>query len=202
MNVEYGSPLLDRLIRRLSRLPGIGSRSAQRIALHLLHSPEQESRELAASLLDAREGVGFCARCGFYAEGDLCNICADPRRLSGVLCVVEQPAEVLSLEKSGAFQGRYHVLGGVISPLDGIHPDALAIMSLLGRVEPEQIAEIVLALSAGVEGETTALYLAEQLATYSLRVTRLARGLPAGSSLEYTDEATLQRAFEGRVELG
>ncbi len=183
-------------------MPGIGARSAQRIALHLLHAPEQQSRDLASSLIDVREGVGFCVRCGFYAEGDLCLICADARRRAGVLCVVEQPAEVLSLEKSGAFQGRYHVLGGVISPLDGIHPDSLAITPLIERIEPEGISEIVLALSAGIEGETTALYLAERLAERPLRITRLARGLPVGSNLEYTDEATLQRAFEGRVELG
>jgi recombination protein RecR len=200
--VEYGSPLLDGLIRRLSRLPGIGARSAQRIALHLLHAPAQESVELARCLNEAREGVGFCARCGFYSEGDLCSICADARRRAGVLCVVEQPVDVLSLEKSGAFQGRYQVLGGVISPLDGIHPENLAIDSLVGRIEPERIMEVVLALSAGVEGETTALYIAERLQHLPLRVTRLARGLPVGSNLEYTDEATLQRAFEGRVEFG
>jgi recombination protein RecR len=200
--VEYGSPLLDGLIRRLSRLPGIGARSAQRIALHLLHAPAQESGELARCLNEAREGVGFCARCGFYSEGDLCSICADARRRAGVLCVVEQPVDVLSLEKSGAFQGRYQVLGGVISPLDGIHPENLAIDSLVGRIEPERIMEVVLALSAGVEGETTALYIAERLQHLPLRVTRLARGLPVGSNLEYTDEATLQRAFEGRVEFG
>ncbi len=199
--MEYGSPLLENLIKRLSRLPGIGERGAQRIALHLLHAPVENCRELATALQTVREKVGFCPRCGFYTEGNLCYICADSRRRDGVLCVVEQPVEVLSLERSGAYRGRYHVLGGVISPLDGIHPEDLAINSLLERIETEEISELVLALSAGVEGETTALYLSEKLSSLNTRVTRLARGLPVGGTLEYMDEATLQRAFEGRVEL-
>ena len=200
--MEYGSPLLERFIKRLSRLPGIGERGAQRIALHLLHAPEEESRELSRILGELRERVGFCPRCGFYTEGQLCYICANQRRRQGLLCVVEQPAEVISLEKSAAFRGRYHVLGGVISPLDGIHPEDLAIDSLLERIREEKIVELVLALSGGIEGETTSLYLAECLNATSVRITRLARGLPAGGTLEYMDEATLQRAFEGRVELG
>lgn len=200
--MDYGSPRLERLIRRLTRLPGIGERSAQRIALHLLHAPPADSADLARLLTEVRENVGFCPRCGFYAEGALCVICADAGRREGVLCVVEQPVEVISLERSGAYRGRYHVLGGVISPLDGVHPEDLAIASLLERVEGEQVTEIILALSAGVEGDTTALYLAERLQALATRVTRLARGLPVGGNLEYMDEATLQRAFEGRVELG
>ncbi|MCP4548840.1 MAG: recombination protein RecR [bacterium] len=192
---------MENLIKRLTRLPGIGERGAQRIALHLLHSPEENCRELANALLSVREKVGFCPRCGFYTEGRLCFICSDMRRREGLLCVVEQPVEVLSLERSGAYRGRYHVLGGVISPLDGIHPEDLTISPLLERIVAEEISELVLALSAGVEGETTALYLSEKLTEYDVRVTRLARGLPAGSTLEYMDEATLQRAFEGRVEL-
>lgn len=199
--MDYGSPLLNRLVRSLTRLPGIGERSAQRIALHLLHAPVEESRELGRLLGELRETVGFCPRCGFYTEGGLCAICADPRRSDGLLCVVEQPAEVLSLERSGAYRGRYHVLGGVISPLDGVHPEDLNVAGLLRRLDVEPVTELILALSAGVEGETTALYLAERLAGRDLRLTRLARGLPAGGSLEYSDEATLQRAFEGRVEL-
>jgi len=199
--LDYGSPLLERLIRRLSRLPGIGERSAQRIVLHLLHAAPEETRELAGLLGEAREKVGFCTRCGFYAEGGLCYLCADPKRTGGVLCVVEQPVEVLSLERSAAYRGRYHVLGGVISPLDGVHPEDLAIDALLRRLEEEEISELVLALSGGVEGETTALYIAERLQEMPVRITRLARGLPAGGHLEYMDEATLQRAFDGRVEL-
>ena len=200
--MDYGSPLLASLIQRLSRLPGIGERSAQRIALHLLHAPSEESRELSRILSEARSKVGFCTRCGFYAEGELCFICTDGKRRAGLLCVVERPVDVLSLEKSSVFRGRYHVLGGVISPLDGIHPEDLAIEALLERVRDEGIGELVLALSASVEGETTTLYLAERFQSLSLRVTRLARGLPVGGSLEYMDEATLHRAFEGRVELG
>jgi len=199
--LEYGSSLLERLIRRLSRLPGIGERSAQRIALHLLHAPPEESAELASAVADARARVGFCPRCGFYAEGDLCIICADGKRREGILCVVEQPVDVLSLEKSGIYRGRYHVLGGVISPLDGVHPEDLALDALAERVRSESVKEIVLALSGGVEGETTALYIAEVLAGTAVRLTRLARGLPVGGNLEYMDEATLQRAFEGRVEM-
>ena len=200
--MDTGSPLLDRLIGRLSRLPGIGERSAQRIALHLLHAPAPDSEELAGLLSETRTRVSFCTRCGYYAEGELCRICADPGRREGVLCVVEQPVEVISLERSGVYRGRYHVLGGVISPLDGVHPEDLSVEALLARLEGETISELVLALSGGVEGETTVLYLAERLRDRPLRLTRLARGLPVGGSLEYMDEATLQRAFEGRVELG
>ncbi len=199
--MEKISPLLARLVRRLTRLPGIGERSAQRIALHLLSQEEPETRELTRLLTEAREKIGFCERCGFYAEALLCPICADPKRVEGKLCVVEQPVEVLSLERSGIFRGLYHVLGGVISPLDGIHPGDLSIERLLTRVKNESIGEIILALSSSVEGETTSLYLGEQLDGLGLSVTRLARGLPAGSRLEYLDEATLSRAFEGRVKL-
>ncbi len=199
--MEKISPLLARLVRRLTRLPGIGERSAQRIALHLLGQEEAETRELARLLMETREKLGFCERCGFYAEARYCPICSDPKREGGKLCVVEQPVEVLSLERSGIFRGLYHVLGGVISPLDGVHPQDLSIEQLLARVENEQVAEIILALSSSVEGETTSLYLGEQLDGLGLSVTRLARGLPAGSRLEYLDEATLSRAFEGRVKL-
>ncbi len=200
--MDHGIPHLERLIKRLTRLPGIGERGAQRIALHLLHSPPGDSVELARLLKELPEKVGFCPRCGFYTEADLCAICRDARRRPGVLCVVEQPVEVMSLERSGAYRGCYHVLGGVISPLDGVHPEDLAIGSLLSRVAEESIAEVVLALSSSVEGETTSLFLAEKLEACELRVTRLARGLPVGGNLEFMDEATLQRAFEGRVELG
>lgn len=199
--MDTGSPLLDRLIGRLTRLPGIGERSAQRIALHLLHAPAADSEELAGLLSETRARVRFCERCGYYAEGSLCRICADAGRRAGVLCVVEQPVEVMSLERAGVYRGRYHVLGGVISPLDGVHPEDLSVEALIERVSREEIRELVLALSGGVEGETTALYLVERLRHLPLRLTRLARGLPVGVSLEYTDDATLQRAFEGRVEL-
>ncbi len=199
--MEKISPLLARLIRRLTRLPGIGERSAQRIALYLLSQDEIETRELTRLLGEVREKVGFCERCGFYAEARFCPICSNPKREEGKLCVVEQPVEVLSLERSGIFRGLYHVLGGVISPLDGVHPEDLGIERLIERVKDEKINEIILALSSSVEGETTSLYLGERLDSMSLRVTRLARGLPAGSRLEYLDEATLSRAFEGRVKL-
>ena len=199
--MENISPHLDQLIRRLVRLPGIGERGAQRIALHLLHDPEIESRELGRLLGLLREKVGFCQRCGFYAEGPLCSLCSDPRRQDAVLCVVEQPAEILALERSGVYRGLYHVLGGVISPLDGVHPEDLSIDALMARLREDGVSEVILALSASVEGETTALYLGERLVELPVKVTRLARGLPAGSSLEYLDEATLSRAFEGRVKL-
>jgi recombination protein RecR len=199
--MEKISPLLARLIRRLTRLPGIGERSAQRIALYLLSQDEVETRELTRLLNEAREKLGFCERCGFYAEARLCPICADPKREEGKLCVVEHPVEVLSLERSGIFRGLYHVLGGVISPLDGVHPEDLGIEKLIDRVKDENVGEIILALSSSVEGETTSLYLGERLDGMPLHLTRLARGLPAGSRLEYLDEATLSRAFEGRVKL-
>ena len=199
--METISPHLDQLIRRLVRLPGIGERGAQRIALHLLQDAEIESRELGRLLGQLREKVGFCQRCGFYSEGALCALCSDSRRQEAVLCVVEQPVEILALERSGVYRGLYHVLGGVISPLDGVHPEDLAIEPLLERLREDGVGEVILALSASVEGETTALYLGERLAEMPVKVTRLARGLPAGSSLEYLDEATLSRAFEGRVKL-
>ncbi|MDP6418274.1 MAG: recombination mediator RecR [Candidatus Krumholzibacteria bacterium] len=199
--MDFVSPLLSRLIRRLTRLPGIGERGAQRIALHLLHSEEEESRELSSLLLEVRENLGFCERCGFYSETRLCPLCMDTRRDSSLLCVVEQPVEVISLEKSTVYRGYYHVLGGVISPLDGIRPEDLSINALISRVKVEKISEVVLALSAGVEGETTSLYLSGLLEDLPVKVSRLARGLPVGSSLEYLDEATLSRAFEGRVKV-
>jgi len=199
--VEKISPLLARLIRRLTRLPGIGERGAQRIALYLLSQDDSETRELVRLLAEVREKLGFCERCGFYSESRYCPICADPKRQPGTLCVVEQPVEVLSLERSSIYHGLYHVLGGVISPLDGVHPEDLSIDRLVERVKDEKVGELILALSSGVEGETTALYLGERLAGLPLNVTRLARGLPAGSRLEYLDEATLSRAFEGRVKI-
>jgi recombination protein RecR len=191
-------PSVQHLIEKLTGLPGIGRRSAERIALHLLKSPPQRSRELSEAIVAAREAVRNCALCGGYSEAALCGICGDERRAKNILCVVEQPNDVLLLEKAGGFRGRYHVLMGKLSPLNGIGPDQLRIAPLLKRVGSEEISEVVLALGADVEGEATAMYLAKELAPMKIAVTRIAQGLPMGASLESADELTIARAMEGR----
>jgi recombination protein RecR len=187
------------LVSALSRLPGIGPRSAERIALYLLQADSTEARQLAHSLLTARERVRSCDVCGALTEKTLCDICADPRRESGFLCVVERPVDIISIEKSGTFRGKYHVLGGKISPLNGIEPEDLRIGSLETRLH--EVSEVVIALGTDVEGDATSYYLAKRLAREGLRVTRIAHGLPAGTGLEFADELTLSRALEGRREL-
>jgi recombination protein RecR len=187
------------LIAALCRLPGIGPRSAERIALYLLQTESGEVRQLAQSLLNARERVRCCDICGALTEKAVCDICSDPRRESGLLCLVERPVDIISLEKSGTFRGKYHVLGGKISPLSGVEPEDLKIASLENRLD--QISEVVIALSTDVEGDATSYYLAKRLAREGLRITRIAHGLPAGTGLEFADELTLSRALEGRREL-
>lgn len=197
---EY-PPAFQELLAALRQLPSVGPRSAERLALFLLESPPAVSERLAESLLDARRKIIPCPRCGFYAEGPLCTICADNKRDRQVWCVVEQPSDVLQLEKSGSFRGLYHVLGGRLSPLDGVGPEQLRIGSLQSRLDAEKPAEVILALGADVEGETTALYLAPILKKAGVRVTRLATGLPAGGGLEFADSVTLGYALSGRREL-
>jgi recombination protein RecR len=187
------------LVGALSRLPGIGPRSAERIALYLLQADSTEARQLAHSLLTARERVRACDVCGALTEKTLCDICADPRRESGLLCVVERPVDIISIEKSSTFRGKYHVLGGKISPLNGIEPEDLRIGSLEKRLD--QFGEVVIALGTDVEGDATSYYLAKRLARDGLKITRIAHGLPAGTGLEFADELTLSRALEGRREL-
>ena len=188
---------LARLIEQFERLPGIGPRTAQRLALHLLRQPEEQSRAFADALLAARQQVGQCQRCGHLSADPVCDICRNPERNSGVICVVADSRDLLALERTREYSGRYHVLGGLISPMDGIGPEMLQITSLVKRVEHEGVQEVILALTPSVEGDTTSLYLARLLKPFTV-VSRIAYGLPVGSELEYADDVTLTRALEGR----
>jgi recombination protein RecR len=194
------SPLVDNLIAQLSRLPGIGTRTAQRLAFHLLRVSKEEAFALADAIREVKERIGFCRECGNLTEEELCAICQDARRDRTVICVVEQPADLLSLERTHEFRGVYHVLGGALSPLDGIEPKDLRIDELVQRVERNGVAEVVLATNPNMTGEATAAYLADRLRDRT-RVTRLASGLPVGGDLEYADEVTLGRALSGRREM-
>lgn len=189
------------LIGALSKLPGIGPRSAERIALYLVQAEAGSVKQLAQIILQARERVRFCDLCGALTEKATCDLCTDPRRDASLVCLVERPVDILSVEKSGTFRGKYHVLGGKISPLNGVEPEDLRIAELEQRVGRETIKELVIALGTDVEGDATSFYLAKRLAREGLRITRIAHGLPAGTGLEYADELTLSRALEGRREL-
>lgn len=194
-------PSVERLTADFARLPGIGPKTAQRLAFHCLRGPREPVARLAEALLEVRDRVGLCSRCFFIAEGELCGICANPRRDPGLLCVVEEAPDVLAVERSGEFNGLYHVLGGSISPIDGVGPDQLRIAELEARLREGVVSEVILATDPDIEGEATAHYLAEVLAGLGLRVTRLAHGLPAGSNVQYADEVTVARAFAGRRSL-
>jgi recombination protein RecR len=186
------------LIDELGRLPGVGPKSAQRIAFHLLAADPVDVRRLAQVLVEVKERVRFCSVCGNVAEEEVCRICRDPRRDPGVLCVVEEPKDVVAIERTREYRGRYHVLGGAISPIDGIGPDELRIRELMPRLSDGTVTEVILATDPNLEGEATATYLTRLLKPMGLHVTRLASGLPVGGDLEYADEVTLGRAFEGR----
>jgi recombination protein RecR len=192
------APPVQSLIDELARLPGIGPKSAQRIAFHLLKIPVQDVANLAHAITDAKARVRFCERCFNIAEGTLCPICDDDSRDSSMVCVVEESRDIVAIEKTGEFRGRYHVLLGAMSPLEGIGPEQLKIRELVARIEPEGIEEIILCMNPNTEGEVTAMYLARLLKPIGLRVTRIASGLPVGGDLEYADELTLGRALEGR----
>lgn len=195
--MDYPRPV-QHLTTLLGKLPGLGKRSAERIALHLLKAPPDVSRQLAQAILETKSKIRNCSRCGGYTETDPCHICQDPRRDQRLLCVVEGPNDILTLENTGSFSGLYHALMGRISPLQGIGPEQLRIAALLARVRSESPGEVILALSADVEGEATAHYLAEQLKPLGVPVTRIGLGLPAGSALEAADEVTLSQALAGR----
>jgi recombination protein RecR len=197
---EY-PPLLQELIRQLRRMPGIGPRSAERIALWMIQSRDARSEEIARTISDSVKQIGSCTECGFFSESALCTICSDPSRDRGVLCVVEQPTDVLPLERTGAFRGLYFSLGGKLSPLDHVGPEDLRIDLLIQRVQRDAPHEIVLALGADVEGEATAHYLAEHLDQPGVAITRIAQGLPAGLGLESADDLTIVRALTGRTTL-
>jgi recombination protein RecR len=193
--------VIDELTGELARLPGIGRKTALRLVYHLLRQPPEQSRRLAETLVALTERVHPCERCHNLTETPLCAICADPRRDAGVLCVVEEAADIASIERAGEFRGRYHVLGGRLSPLDGVGPDDLAIGPLLARIEPEEVREVILATNPSLEGEATALYVQRQLAARPVRVTRIARGLPVGGDLEYADGVTIAQALSARREM-
>ena len=203
----YSSKYLELLIDELAKLPSIGQKSAQRLALHLLKVPTEDALRLADAIRAVRERVSFCLTCGNFSEGDPCGICRDPQRDGTIVCVVEQPGDVLALERTGMFRGRYHVLGGALSPLEGTSPEQLRIRELLERLRATGadgqglVREIILATNPNVNGEATALYLSRLIAPLGVRVTRIARGVPMGSDLEYSDLVTLSRALEGRREV-
>jgi recombination protein RecR len=190
-----------RLATALGRLPGIGPRSAERLALQLVLGDAGRAKELADAIIDAKTRVGACRLCGSLTETQPCTWCSDERRDASVLCIVERPTDALSLEKSGAFKGRYHVLGGKLSPTNGVGPEDLSIGALESRLAAEPVRELILALPGDVEGDATAHYLARRLASHGLRMTRIAQGLPAGGGLEFADELTLGRALEGRRDM-
>jgi recombination protein RecR len=192
-------PLIQELIRQLRRMPGVGPRSAERIALWIVQRKDARADQIAEAISKTVSGIRSCTRCGFFSEAELCVICANPGRDARRLCVVEQPTDILSLERSGAFQGLYHSLGGRLSPLDHVGPEDLRIDSLLRRVRQERPDELIFALSLDVEGEATLSYLGELLKAEGVNITRIAQGLPAGSGLESADELTLARAFSGRT---
>ena len=194
------SPAVDNLVAQLSRLPGVGQRTAQRLAFHLLSAPKQEALALATAIEEVKERVRFCSECGNLTEEERCSICTDARRDRSVVCVVEQPVDVISIERTHEYRGLYHVLGGSLSPLDGVEPEHLRIDELLRRVGAGGIGEVVLATNPNMTGEATAAYVADRLRD-RVRVTRLASGLPVGGDLEYADEVTLGRALAGRREL-
>jgi len=194
------SPAVDNLVAQLTRLPGVGTRTAHRLAFHLLRVPKDEADALAAAIGDVKERVRFCSECGNLTEEDRCEICRDERRDRTLVCVVEQPADLVSLERTHEYRGLYHVLGGSLSPIDGVEPEHLRIDELMGRVERNGIQEVVLATNPNMTGEATAAYLADRLRG-RVRVTRLASGLPVGGDLEYADEVTLGRALSGRREM-
>ena len=190
--------IVQDLIEELGRLPGIGPKSAQRIAFHLLNADEADVVRLAETLVQVKRTVKFCTVCGNVAEADLCRICQDPRRDQALICVVEEPKDVLAIERTREFRGRYHVLGGAISPIDGVGPDDLRITELLGRLADGTVTEVILATDPKLEGEATATFLGRLMSPLDVTVSRLASGLPVGGDLEYADEVTLGRAFAGR----
>jgi recombination protein RecR len=194
------SPAVDNLVAQLTRLPGVGTRTAQRLAFHLLRVSKEEAAALAASIVEVKERVRFCRECGNLTEEEVCGICLDARRDHQVICVVEQPADLISVERTAEYRGLYHVLGGALSPIDGVEPSDLRIDELLRRVDRNGVEEVVLATNPNMTGEATASYLADRLRG-KVRVTRLASGLPVGGDLEYADEVTLGRALAGRREM-
>jgi len=194
---HYPSSVL-KLIKNLSRLPGIGEKTAERLAMHILRSPVREAEQLSQSIIEIKEKVRLCSMCFTISDTAICNICSNPKRTESILCVVEQPADMVAIEKSGSFSGLYHILEGALSPMDGIGPDHIRIKELVTRISQGKIKEVVLATSTNIEGETTAAYIAELLENHAVKVTRIASGVPIGGDLKYVDQVTLKKAMETR----
>ncbi len=193
----YPSSILN-LIRNISMLPGIGEKTAERLAMHILRAPRREAEQLARSILEMKDKTKLCSRCYGLSDSDICNICSDQTRSADILCVVEQPADMAAIEKSGSYKGLYHILQGVLSPMDGVGPDKIRIKELISRIEKNRIKEVVLATGTNVEGEATASYIAQLLNKFPIKVTRIASGVPMGGDLKYVDQVTLKRAMETR----
>jgi len=200
-SIPAASPSLARLIQELNRLPGIGPKSAQRLAYYLIRLPNEEALALANAISAVKSNILFCNQCQNLTDSSPCSICAEPQRNQEQICIVEDPMDVLALERTHAFRGLYHVLHGVISPLNGVGPDQLKLKELFNRLTQEDVKELIIATNPTLEGEATAMYIRRHLAGQELKITHLARGLPVGGSLEYTDDLTLSRAFQGRQEL-
>ena len=196
--MNYYPASIRNLIRQIAKLPGIGEKTAERLALHLLKTPPHSAQQLAQSILEVKERTRSCARCHAWSDETVCHICQDMSRHIGQLCVVEQPADMVALEKSGAYHGVYHILGGVLSPMNGIGPDDIRIADLFRRLREESLQEVVIATGTNVEGEATAAYLVDQLQSFPVKVTRIASGVPMGGDLKYVDQVTLKRAMETR----
>jgi len=196
----YAGPV-QALIDELGRMPGVGPKSAQRIAFYLLKLPKEDAQRLAHAINEVKDRISFCTRCYNIAEGELCGLCLDERRDPTLVCVVEEPRDIVAVEKTQEFRGRYHVLQGAINPIEGVGPEQLRVKELLARLDPEGIVEVILCTNPNIEGEATAMYLARLLKPLGLKVTRIASGLPVGGDLEYADELTLGRALEGRREV-
>ena len=199
--MEYFPAPLEKLVEQFARLPGIGGKSAQRLAFHVLNLPMSDAREFADAIVDAKKNVTLCPVCQNLTGGGLCPICASPKREDGIICVVADPRDVIAIERAREFNGHYHVLHGVLSPMNHVGPDDLQIKSLLDRVAQGNIREVIMATNPDTEGEATALYIARLLKPFGVKVTRLAYGIPVGGHLEFADDATLMRALEGRREL-
>lgn len=199
--MAYNIPSIDSLIDKFTSLPSIGRKSASRIAFHLLSLPEQQVKDFADAMVKAKESVKYCKKCQTLTDGDICSVCADAGRNTTQICVVESPQDVMAFERTREYNGTYHVLHGLLSPIDGITPETLKIKELLYRVTNEDIEEVIMATNPTVDGEATAMYISKLLKPFEIKVTRLAYGIPVGASLEYSDEVTLLRAFEGRSEL-
>lgn len=199
--MAYWAPSIARLLDELERLPGIGPKSAQRVAYHILRADTESAHRLADAIVEVKETIRFCSRCFNLSEGELCAVCSDPERDVSAICVVEEPRDVVAIERTGEFRGSYHVLQGAISPMDGVGPEQLRVRELVERIGAGGVTEVVVATNPNVEGETTAVYLARLIKPLGVRVTRIASGLPVGGDLEFADEVTLGRALEARREM-